>query len=69
MATGFVKSFDANRGFGFIVPDAGGMDLFFHVSQCLDGVDAVGEGARVRFEERASRRQAGKWEACAVALL
>jgi len=67
MATGVVKHFNPDRGFGFIVPDAGGGDLFFHISSCADGIDVLQEGQRVRFDERASRRQAGKFEACAVA--
>ena len=69
MATGIVKHFNTDRGFGFIVPDSGGGDLFFHISSVADGIDVLHEGQRVRFDERASRRQAGKFEACAVALL
>ena len=66
MATGIIKHFDADRGYGFIIPDAGGADLFVHVSSVDDGI-VLQEGQRVRFTERASRRHAGKWEAFAVA--
>jgi len=69
MATGVVKSFNPDRGFGFIIPDSGGVDLFVHISSCADGIEELHEGQRVRFDERASRRQAGKFEACAVALV
>jgi cold shock protein len=66
MATGTVKHFNPDRGYGFIVPDAGGSDLFVHISSVDFGV-VLQEGQKVRFEERESRRQAGKWEAFGVA--
>ncbi|MBD7919356.1 cold shock domain-containing protein [Cellulomonas sp. Sa3CUA2] len=53
--TGTVARYDAERGFGFITPDAGGDDLFVHVS-VVRGSDGLYEGDRVRYEVRQSDR-------------
>ena len=52
---GVVARYDAERGFGFITPDAGGADLFVHVS-VLGGAEALLEGDRVRYTVRQSDR-------------
>lgn len=52
---GVVARYDADRGFGFIAPDAGGADLFVHVS-VVRGAEALHEGDRVRFQVRQSDR-------------
>lgn len=52
---GVVARYDAERGFGFITPDAGGADLFVHVS-VVRGADALEEGDRVRYKVRQSDR-------------
>jgi cold shock protein len=67
--TGTVKFFDADRGFGFIVPDAGRIDLFVHITSLPDGIDYLTEGQRLRFEEQPSRRKAAKFEAVAVEVI
>jgi len=52
---GTVARYDADRGFGFISPDAGGDDLFVHVS-VVRGDEVLEEGDRVRYKVRQSDR-------------
>jgi CspA family cold shock protein len=52
MATGTVKWFSDEKGFGFITPDDGGRDLFVHFSGIGgDGYRSLAEGAKVNYEE------------------
>ena len=51
MATGTVKWFNADKGYGFITPDDGGKDLFVHFSAIqADGFRTLPEGAKVEYE-------------------
>jgi CspA family cold shock protein len=51
MATGKVKWFDINKGFGFIVNDSG-QDVFVHYSSIhCDGFKALKEGQTVEYDE------------------
>jgi CspA family cold shock protein len=51
MATGTVKWFSDEKGFGFITPDEGSRDLFVHHSSIqADGYRSLAEGAKVSFE-------------------
>ncbi|MFX0537628.1 cold-shock protein [Ornithinimicrobium sp. Y1847] len=52
---GVVARYDAERGFGFITPDAGGADLFVHAS-VLSDTEELRQGDRVRFQVRQSDR-------------
>ena len=52
MATGTVKWFSDDKGFGFITPDEGNRDLFVHHSGInANGYRTLPEGARVSYEE------------------
>lgn len=49
-STGKVKFFNAEKGFGFIVQDAGGEDVFVHISQVeRAGLKGLAEGQGLRF--------------------
>ena len=51
MATGVVKWFSDEKGFGFITPDDGGQDAFVHFSAIQgDGFRTLAEGAKVEYE-------------------
>lgn len=50
MASGTVKWFNAEKGFGFITPSDGGQDLFAHFSQIQADPKSLVEGQRVEFE-------------------
>jgi cold shock protein len=52
MASGTVKWFSDDKGFGFITPDEGGRDLFVHFSGIIgDGYRSLAEGSKVTYEE------------------
>lgn len=51
MATGVVKWFNDEKGFGFISPDDGGDDLFAHFSAInSSGFKTLKEGQKISFE-------------------
>ena len=51
MATGTVKWFNTQKGFGFIQPDAGGSDVFVHISAVeRSSLGSLHEGQKVGFE-------------------
>lgn len=57
MATGIVKWFNAQKGFGFIAPDNGGSDAFVHISAVeRAGLNDLREGQKVGFELIADRK-------------
>jgi CspA family cold shock protein len=51
MATGTVKWFNATKGFGFIVPQDGGKDVFVHITAVQKaGLATLNENQKVSFE-------------------
>ena len=51
MATGTVKFFNAQKGFGFIQPADGSKDVFVHISAVeRAGLSTLNEGQRVNYE-------------------
>jgi cold shock protein len=51
MATGTVKWFNASKGYGFIQPQAGGKDVFVHISAVeRAGLSTLNEGQIIQYE-------------------
>ncbi len=51
MATGTVKWFNSEKGYGFIAPDDGSADVFAHFSEIQgSGYRSLDEGAKVEYE-------------------
>jgi CspA family cold shock protein len=57
MAQGTVKFFNSQKGFGFIVQDNGGPDVFVHISAVeRAGMSNLNEGQKLSFDVEADRR-------------
>ena len=56
MALGTVKWFNSQKGYGFIQPQAGGKDVFVHISAVEKaGLSGLAEGQVVEYEEVADK--------------
>ena len=57
MATGTVKWFNSQKGYGFIQPQSGGKDVFVHISAVeRAGLSGLNEGQKVSFDTEQDRR-------------
>ena len=57
MATGKVKWFNADKGYGFIAPDGGGNDVFVHISAVeRAGLRTLNEDQKVSYEVTTDRK-------------
>ena len=69
MATGTVKWFNEQKGYGFIQPESGGNDVFVHISAVeRAGLKGLKEGQRVSFELEKDKRS-GKMAATQLGIL
>lgn len=59
MAIGTVKWFNATKGFGFIVPQDGGKDVFVHITAVQKaGMTGLNEGQKISYEVAMERGKA-----------
>jgi cold shock protein len=56
MASGAVKWFNSQKGYGFIQPTGGGKDVFVHISAVEQaGLSSLNEGQTVEYEIESNR--------------
>ena len=56
MATGKIKGYNSQKGYGFIAPDEGGKDVFVHATALeAAGVRTLNDGQAVSYELQTDR--------------
>ena len=59
MASGTVKWFNSQKGYGFIQPDDGGKDVFVHISAVeRAGLGGLNEGQKIKYDVQMDRGKA-----------
>lgn len=59
MPTGTVKWFNATKGYGFIMPQDGGKDVFVHITAVQEaGLSGLNDGQKVSYEINMERGKA-----------
>ncbi len=67
MATGTVKWFNTNKGYGFIAPDDGGKDVFVHITELeKSGIRQLDDGQKISYDVAENR---GKEAAASIQLI
>jgi len=67
MATGTVKWFNPTKGYGFIMPDEGGSDVFVHITAVHQaGLESLDENQKVQYDLEEGRN--GRMMASALQL-
>jgi cold shock protein len=56
MSVGSVKWYDPGKGFGFIMPEGGGPDVFVHHSVLPENLELLVEGQQVEYEAESTPR-------------
>lgn len=57
MASGTVKFFNTNKGYGFIAPETGGKDIFVHISAVeRAGLRGLADGQKVSYDLEKDRQ-------------
>ena len=70
MPTGIVKWFNNAKGYGFILPEDGGQDVFAHYSEIrMDGYRTLKPGQAVSYEEQSGPKGVHAIEIQALAAL